>query len=142
MAEKGYIICVDDDLALLEALTQQLQDLTSATHEVVMTKSGEEALSVIYELHHQGKVVELLITDLIMPSMSGDRLLEIVHSRFPGIAKILLTGHTGLDSALYCINNANLDKYISKPWQMEDLHMTVSSLLRQFRLRRDRKSVV
>lgn len=142
MADKGYIVCVDDDLALLETLWQQIQDLTSATHEVVMTKSAEEALSIIYELHHQGKTVEMLITDLMMPGMSGDRLLEIVNSRFPNIAKILLTGHTGLDSALYCINNANLDKYISKPWQMEDLHMTVSSLLRQFRLRRDNQRLL
>ncbi|HZE87935.1 MAG TPA: HD domain-containing phosphohydrolase [Verrucomicrobiae bacterium] len=142
MADKGYIICVDDDLALLETLWQQILDLTSATHEVVMAKSAEEALSMIYQLHHDGKTVEMLITDLIMPGMSGDRLLEIVNARFPVIVKILLTGHTGLDSALYCINNANLDKYISKPWQMEDLHMTVSSLLRQFRLRRDNQRLL
>jgi len=142
MADKGYIVCVDDDLALLETLCQQIQDLTSATHEVVMTKSAEEALAIIYELHHQGKVVEMLITDLMMPGMTGDRLLEIVNARFPSIVKVLLTGHTGLDSALYCINNANLDKYISKPWQMEDLHMTVSSLLRQFRLRRDNQRLL
>ncbi len=142
MAEKGYIICVDDDLAMLEQLWQQLVDLTSSTHEVVMAKSGEEALQTLYDLHHKGKTVEMVITDLIMPGMSGDRLLEIVHAQFPFIVKILLTGHTGLDSALYCINNANLDKYISKPWQIEDLHMTVTSLLRQFRLRRDNESLL
>ena len=142
MAEKGYIICVDDDLALLETLWQQLMDLTSATHEVVMAKSAEEGLQVLYNLHHQGKTVEMLITDLVMPGMSGERLLEIVNSRFPQIVKILLTGYTGLDSALYCINNANLDKYISKPWQIEDLHMTVTSLLRQFRLRCDNQRLL
>jgi len=142
VADKGYIICVDDDLALLETLTQQIQDLTSATHEAVMTKSAEEALSVIYQLHHEGRQVEMVITDLMMPGMPGDRLLEILNSRFPNIAKILLTGHTGVDSAIYCINNANLDKYISKPWQIEDLHMTVSSLLRQFRLKRDNQRLL
>jgi response regulator RpfG family c-di-GMP phosphodiesterase len=142
MAEKGYIVCVDDDLALLETLCQQLTDLTSATHEVVMAKSAEEGLQVLYELHHRGKAVEMLITDLMMPGMTGDRLLEIVDARFPQIVKILLTGHTGLDSALYCINNANLDKYISKPWQIEDLHMTVTSLLRQFRLRQDNQRLL
>ena len=142
MAEKGYIVCVDDDLALLETLCQQLTDLTSATHEVLMAKSAEEALQILYDLHHQGKTVEMMITDLIMPGMTGDRLLEIVNVRFPQIVKILLTGHTGLDSALYCINNVNLDKYISKPWQIEDLHMTVTSLLRQFGLRRDNQRLL
>jgi HD-GYP domain-containing protein (c-di-GMP phosphodiesterase class II) len=74
--------------------------------------------------------------------MPGDRLLEIIHAQFPQIVKILLTGYTGLDSALYCINNANLDKYISKPWLVQDLHMTVTSLLRQFRLRQDNETLL
>src|SRR5258705_13223469 len=130
MPEKGYIICVDDDLALLECLWQQITDLQGGSHEVVMAKSAEEALGMIYDLHHQGKTVEMVISDLMMPGMTGDRLLEIVNSRFPQIIKILLTGYTGLDSALYTINNANLDKYISKPWQVDDLQLTVSSLLR------------
>ncbi|HKY32705.1 MAG TPA: HD domain-containing phosphohydrolase [Candidatus Polarisedimenticolia bacterium] len=137
MAGRGLILIVDDDLALLENLWQQISDLHGATHEVVMAKSAEEALGVLYDLHHQGRTVEMIISDLMMPGMSGDRFLEIVHSRFPHIIKILLTGYTGLDSALYAINNANLDKYISKPWRIEDLQLTVSSLLRQFRLKQD-----
>lgn len=137
MADKGYIICVDDDLALLENLWQQIQDLHGGTHAVVMAKSAEEALGIIYDLHHQGKTVQMVISDLMMPGMTGDRFLEIVNARFPQVIKILLTGYTGLDSALYTINNANLDKYISKPWQIEDLQLTISSLLRQFQLRQD-----
>ena len=43
MAEKGYILCVDDDLALLENLWQQILDLHGGTHEVVMAKSGTSA---------------------------------------------------------------------------------------------------
>jgi len=137
MPDKGYILCVDDDLALLENLWQQILDLHGGTHEVVMAKSGEEALGIIYDLHHQGKTVQMVISDLMMPGMTGDRFLEIVNARFPQVIKILLTGYTGLDSALYTINNASLDKYISKPWQIEDLQLTISSLLRQFQLRQD-----
>ncbi len=142
MAERGYIILVDDDLALLESLWQQISDLQGSSHEVLMAKSAEEALGLIYDLHHQGKTVEMVISDLIMPGMTGDRLLEIINSRFPAVIKILLTGYTGLDSALYSINNANLDKYISKPWQIEDLQLTVASLLRQYRLKQDNLRLV
>jgi cyclic di-GMP phosphodiesterase len=142
MSERGYIILVDDDLALLESLWQQISDLHGSTHEVLMAKSAEEALGVIYDLHHQGKSVEMVISDLMMPNMTGDRFLEIINSRFPQVIKVLLTGHTGLDSALYAINNASLDKYISKPWRVEDLQLTVSSLLRQFRLKQDNLRLV
>ena len=142
MAEKGYILCVDDDLALLENLWQQITDLHGATHEVAMAKSAEEALGLIYDLHHDGRTVEMIITDLIMPGMGGDRFLEIVHARFPHVVKILLTGYTGLESALYAINNASLDKYISKPWQIEDLQLTMSSLLKQFQLKQDNQRLL
>jgi len=142
VAERGYILCVDDDLALLENLWQQITDLHGSTHEVVMAKSAEEALGVLYDLHHKGRTVEMVISDLMMPGMTGDRFLEIISTRFPSIIKILLTGHTGLDSALYAINNASLDKYISKPWKVEDLQLTVSSLLRQFQLKQDNQRLM
>lgn len=142
MPDRGYILCVDDDLALLENLWQQITDLNGATHNVVMAKSAEEGLGVLYDLHHQGRSVEMVISDLMMPGMSGDRFLEIISTRFPSIIKILLTGHTGLDSALYAINNASLDKYISKPWRVEDLQLTVSSLLRQFQLKQDNQRLM
>ena len=67
MPDKGYILCVDDDLALLENLWQQILDLHGGTHEVVMAKSGEEALGIIYDLHHQGKTVQMVISDPMMP---------------------------------------------------------------------------
>ncbi len=142
MSDRGYIILVDDDLALLESLWQQISDLHGATHEVLMAKSAEEALGIIYDLHHQGRNVEMVISDLIMPGMTGDRFLEILNARFPSIAKILLTGYTGLDSALYAINNAKLDKYISKPWPIEDIQLTTTSLLRQFRLKQDNQRLL
>ncbi len=142
MADKGHILLVDDDLALLENLWQQVIDLHGATHEVLMAKSAEEALKVIYDLHQKGQVVELVVADLVMPGMQGDRLLEILNTRFPSIIKVLLTGHTTADAALYTINNANVDKYVSKPWITEDLRLTTASLLRQFRLREDNQRLV
>ncbi len=142
MAEKGYIICVDDDLALLESLRQQVETLHGATHEVIISGDAEEALNLIYDLQRQGRAVELVIADLVMPGMTGDRLLEIVNSRFPQIMKVLLTGHSAVDSALYTINNAKLDKYVSKPWQTEDLQLTLASLLAQYRLRQDNQRLL
>jgi len=142
MSPRGCIICVDDDLALLENLWQQLTSLHGSTHEVLMAKSAEEALQVIYDLERQSKSVEMVISDLRLPGMSGDRFLELVSTRFPQVVKILLTGHMGLESALYTINNASLDKYISKPWEIEDLQLTTTALLRQVRLKKDNTQLV
>jgi len=142
VADKGYIICVDDDLALLETLRQRIESLHGATHEVIISGDAEEALNLIYDLQRQGRAVELVIADLVMPGMTGDRLLEIVNSRFPQIMKVLMTGQSAVDSALYTINNAKLDKYVSKPWQPEDLQLTLASLLAQYRLRQDNRQLL
>ena len=50
--------------------------------------------------------------------------------------KILLTGQAGLESAISAINKAELDRYIEKPWEIEDLSMTIRTLTEQFHLRR------
>ncbi len=142
MADRGYIVCVDDDISLLEMLRQQITDLHADTHEVVISTSAEQALSMIYDLHRQGRSVDMVIADLLMPGMTGDRLLEIVNARFPETIRILLSGHTNLESALYAINNANLDKYISKPWAAEDLQVTLSSLLQKNQLTKDNSRLV
>ncbi len=51
--------------------------------------------------------------------------------------KILLTGQAGLESAIYAINQAGLHRYIEKPWEAEDLSLTIDNLLTQYRLQRD-----
>jgi putative nucleotidyltransferase with HDIG domain len=58
-------------------------------------------------------------------------LLEIVNAQFPSIGKILLSDAPNLEEAIYCFNNAGVDKYIPLPWDPEDVKFTINSLLRQ-----------
>jgi signal transduction histidine kinase len=71
-----------------------------------------------------------------MPGMKGDRFLAIVNRQWPEVMKVLLTGQAGLASAIYAINNAGLHRYVEKPWEAEDLNLTVEGLLTQYDLRR------
>jgi len=141
-SERGYMVCVDDDLALLQALEQELLEHFGETHVVVTMTSAEQALEAIYDLTKEGKRLEVVISDLMMPGMQGDRLLEIVNVRFPSVMKVLLTGHAVLESALYAINSARIDKYITKPWEHDDLALTVAGLLHQSRLRRENERLL
>jgi HD-GYP domain-containing protein (c-di-GMP phosphodiesterase class II) len=135
--EHGVLVCVDDDLDLLQGLEQQLGALFGATHDIVGTSSAEQALDAVFELERAGRRVEVLIADLSLPGMQGDRLLEIVNARFPAILKVLLMDRTALESALYAINTARIDRYLGKPWEHADLALTVASLARQYQLRRE-----
>jgi signal transduction histidine kinase len=133
---RDYIVCVDDEQAVLNQLSGQLTRRFGATHRVECAESAEEALALVPELTRAGDEVQLVICDQVMPGMKGDRFLEIVSRQWPETMKILLTGQAGLDSAIYAINHAALNQYVEKPWEAEDLNLAVEGLLTQYDLRR------
>ncbi len=132
---RDFILCVDDEQAVLNQLSAQLTRRFGATHVVECAESAEEALALIPELSAAGDV-QLVICDQVMPGMKGDRFLAIVNRQWPEVMKVLLTGQAGLASAIYAINNAGLHRYVEKPWEAEDLNLTVEGLLTQYDLRR------
>ena len=134
---RAYIVCVDDEQAVLDQLSAQLTRRFGSTHRVECAESAEEALALIDEIFAAGDEVELVICDQVMPGLKGDRFLERVHQTRPRVMKVLLTGQAGLDSAIYAINHAGLHCYIEKPWEVEDLNLAIDSLLTQHRLRRE-----
>jgi signal transduction histidine kinase len=132
-----YVICVDDEQAVLNQLSDQLSRHLGPGYRIECAQSAEEALALMDELHQAGDSVNLVICDQVMPGMKGDRFLEAVNKSWPEAMKILLTGEAGLDSAIYAINYSGLHRYIEKPWQAEDLLLAVQNLLTQFQLRRE-----
>jgi signal transduction histidine kinase len=132
---RDYIVCVDDEQAVLNQLSAQITRRFGATHLVECAESAEEALALIPELA-SGADVQLVICDQVMPGMKGDRFLEIVSRQWPEVMRVLLTGQAGLASAIYAINNAGLHRYVEKPWEAEDLNLTIEGLLTQYDLRR------
>ena len=125
------IICVDDEAAILDSLKDQLKrQYPGCTIE--MAESGEEALELLAELHHEDSPVALVISDQIMPGMKGDQLLTQIHQKYPEVLKILLTGQASPEAVVNAVNQANLYRYIAKPWEEADLSLTVSEALRRY----------
>jgi len=137
VSDRAYIVCVDDEQAVLNQLSAQLTRRFGDTHLVECAESAEEALQLIAEITAAGDAVELVICDQVMPGMKGDRFLEAVHNSYPRVMKVLLTGQAGLDTAIYAINRAGLHRYIEKPWETEDLNLSIQNLLTQHRLARE-----
>lgn len=129
--ELNYIICVDDEQVILNQIATQLEEAFGDLCTIECAESAEEALALMDDIAAEGGYLRLVITDQVMPGMTGDRFLEIVNEKFPQTHKILLTGYAGLESAMYAINYAGLDKYIEKPWDKEEFMATARKLLDQ-----------
>ena len=130
---KGYMICVDDDSSVLETLQEQLREKFQNTHYIEIADSAEVALSLIDDVQESGEVIEVIISDQVMPGMKGDKFLEEIHKKLPDTIKILLTGQAGLDSAIRAINYGGLNRYVEKPWNIDLLSRDIQDLINKFR---------
>ena len=133
---RSTIVLVDDEPRSLEILRRTVEQAVGEDLEIVAASSSEEGLGTLYRIRSEGKQLDLVITSQALPGIPGTRFLEIVQSQFPGVIKILISDRPNLEEAVYAFNNAGLDRYIAKPWEVEDLKFTVTSLLRQAAMRR------
>jgi PAS domain S-box-containing protein len=129
---KQVIICVDDETTVLMSLKAELQEVIGDDYLIEIAEGGEEALELIEELLEDGYEFPLIISDHIMPDMKGDEFLKRVHVILPQTLKIMLTGQADLEAVGNAIKYAKLYRYITKPWQREDLSLTVKEAVNSY----------
>ena len=120
---KYTILIVDDEENILRSLNRLF---TSEGYNVITAKNAEEGL----EFLHNEKI-DLVISDQKMPGMTGIEFLEQTIEDFPDLIRIILTGHAELNDALRAINEGCIYKFILKPWNNEDIKITVKRALEQ-----------
>jgi PAS domain S-box-containing protein len=126
---KQVIICVDDETSVLRSLKAELKKAVGNDYFIEIAEGGEEALELVEDLLEKGHEVPLVISDYIMPDMKGDELLKRVHQLSPKTLKVMLTGQADIEAVTNAINYAKLYRYIAKPWQSEDLRLTVTEAI-------------
>lgn len=130
--KKPVIICVDDEPTILDSLEIDLLKAFEDKYLIETAESGEEALELLSELLAENYEVPLVISDHIMPNMKGDELLRNVHAVSPKSLTIMLTGQADLSAVTNAINYAKLYRYIAKPWQSDDLKLTVTEAIYKY----------
>lgn len=127
--QQQKIMFVDSEPADL----RRLEILFGHTYQVLCAASGEEALRLLDQ--HD---VALLITEQRLPGMSGATLLEQAARLRPHVVRIMLTAHADADALVAAINRAQVYRCMAKPWDDEELRMTVARALRHYEVTRSR----
>ena len=117
------ILIVDDEPANLRTLARLFRE----DYEVLTAASGDEALALLGQ--HD---VALLITDQRMPGMTGIELLKKTVPLRPRMVRIILTGYTDVDALVEAINCGQVYRYVAKPWNNDELRLTVKRALEHF----------
>lgn len=132
MSIKPHVLCVDDERPLLFSLRGELSQGLGPDYKVEIADSAEEALEILAELALENVPVPVIISDQLMPGMKGDEFLIKVHQMNKQARKILLTGQASLESVGRAINQAGLYRFLTKPWEPEDLKLTVMQAIKSY----------
>jgi response regulator RpfG family c-di-GMP phosphodiesterase len=115
------LLLVDDEENILNSLRRVLRN---EPYRLLTCNSGEAALQLFAE-----QPIDLVISDARMPGMDGAALLAQVQQRWPHCLRILLTGYADLTTTVKAINQGQIYRYISKPWDDHELRLIIGQAL-------------
>jgi response regulator RpfG family c-di-GMP phosphodiesterase len=129
--KRPVILCVDDEPSILSALRRLFR---SHGIQVLAAESGQAGLDILAI-----EAVDLVISDMRMPQMDGVVFLEHVRQRKPDILRLLLTGYADVASIMGAINRGEIYRYIAKPWDDNEIVLTVKDALERSALVQEKK---
>ena len=130
---KELILYVDDEEKNLDSF----RIIFRKEYDVLVAKSAQEGLEML-ENHD----IRLVITDQRMPNMTGVEMLEKIANMYPEITRIILTGYSDMEAIISAINKGRVFRYITKPWNKEELKETIDYALEAYRLKSENKELI
>ncbi|OGW38701.1 MAG: hypothetical protein A2Y97_11105 [Nitrospirae bacterium RBG_13_39_12] len=121
----GLVLVVDDDPVVCDYISILLQKYG---YSVIKCGRGKEALEILKE-----NKIDAVLTDVVMPEITGTEILENIHDNNPDVPVVLMTGHANLDTAVDAIKKGVFD-FILKPYKPEQLIHSVEKALKYKRL--------
>ena len=134
MMKREMILIVDDELAVVQALTRLLE---IEGYHVVGTTDPKEALEVLRQ-----NTPSIIISDQRMPHMTGVELLLKAHSLSSSTIRFLMSGYTDIDVVISAINDGHVYQYISKPWQETEFLLKIQSAMEYWREQQQNEQMV
>uniref|UniRef100_C6DZA8 Putative PAS/PAC sensor protein n=1 Tax=Geobacter sp. (strain M21) TaxID=443144 RepID=C6DZA8_GEOSM len=127
--ETTRILCVDDEKNVLRSLERIFLD---DEYTILTASSGQEGLQLLDE---EGQV-QVVISDYRMPGMNGVEFLRGVFDRHPECIRIILSGYADTAAVVAAINEGKIYKFIPKPWNDDELRVTVNKAIEHFEAQR------
>jgi two-component system NtrC family sensor kinase len=129
MGEPIRILCIDDEQNVLRSLTRLFID---DPYEILTATSGAEGLLI---LDRYG-AVPVVISDYRMPGMNGVEFLSEVRKQWPETVRLVLSGYADTAAIVSAINEGQIYRFVAKPWNDDELRVTVANSLERYDLGR------
>lgn len=131
--EKFNILYVDDEENNLISFKAAFR----RKFNVFTAPSAEEGLKILHE-----EKVPIIITDQRMPGVTGVQFLEKIIPEFPDSIRMILTGFSDIEAIIQAINTGRVFRYITKPWDEQELEMTINNAINLYSLKQSNKQLL
>jgi len=132
--DAGKVLFVDDELPILNSLKRLTR---KQSFQCLFASSGAEALEIM-----QHEPVDLVVSDMRMPEMTGHEFLAQVKLQYPDTVRYLLTGQSDLESTVSALNDGGITRFIHKPWDDEKFIEVLKEGLKIIRLERENQRLM
>lgn len=127
MEQQIRILCVDDEVNVLKSLQRIFLD---DPYEILTAGSGMEGLDVL----ERNPGTQIVISDYRMPEMNGVDFLQQVCRKWPDTVRIVLSGYADTAAIVAAINEGGIYKFIPKPWNDDELKITINNAIEKYYL--------
>jgi DNA-binding NtrC family response regulator len=134
MSDQATVLIVDDEASIRRAL---MRLLGRESHRVLEAPGAQEALKIA-----DTTPVDLVITDYAMPDCNGLELLVQMKTRYPQTVRMIMTGKADLKAVIAAINEGHVYRFILKPWDNDELCLSVRLALEQRKLLSENRRLV
>jgi signal transduction histidine kinase len=133
MSRRHTLLVVDDE----PDVVQSVQDLLRLDYQVLGATRAKDGMRILQE-----QEVHLVMTDQRMPEMTGVEFLSQVRGDHPEAIRLLFTGYADFKAVIDAINQGNIYRYITKPWDPDDLQIIIRQAAEQYDLLVERKRLL
>ena len=128
------VLIVDDEDNVCNALRRSLR---KEGYELSFAHHPNEALNFL-----KTNPVDLVLSDHLMPNMTGLEFLKLVRDRHPDCMRLMLTGHADMQTAVDAINQGEIYRFLTKPWDDTELKVTLHLALEKLELERENRRLL
>ncbi|MBN2652025.1 MAG: response regulator [Spirochaetales bacterium] len=134
MSEKKLLI-VDDEIKIVDSLKRSFFD---DDYEIFSATSAADGLKILED--HQD--IAVIISDMKMPGMSGAEFFLKIKTLYPEKIRIILSGYSEISMFHELINKGGIWRFISKPWNDENLRLTINEAFEYYNISQERKKLL
>jgi len=127
------LLIIDDEVEITKALTRQFR----RNYNVFSTTSAEEGFGIL-----EKENIQVVLSDQRMPGLTGTDFFSKIKDKYPDALKLLLTGYSDIEAVINAINEGQVFRYVTKPWNPAELDSIIKEAFEKYELITNNKGLL